>query len=258
MCRFTIITGMICALAASTAFAELAYLASDNTTILRISEAGSVESFTFNKYFHAMHRDLASGEIYALGNNGGGTPPTVFKVNNAESGTMTLTAFSALSQQYGAFTQMGDTFCGIHGDALWSIDLSDPLSPIETELGPTGVTGIGGSAYNPIDDELYVLSYDTNGLYTVNQTTGQATIVGYTGVNLLGCGAEWFDGLLYAGLENLATGMYEIGTLDAGTGAFTAILTVDENVGVNGMTVIPEPTALAFMLTGFAMAVRRR
>jgi hypothetical protein len=229
-----------------------------DTSIYRISEEGDMEGFSFDKYFYAMHRDLATGVVYALGNNGHVTPHTVYTVNNPGSGTMTLTQFSQLSQHYGSFTQIGDMFYGIHSDELWEIDLSDPGHPSETLIGGTGVGDDGGSAYDADNNVLYMMSDDTDSLYSLDPDTGLASFVGHLGISVGSCGAEWLDGMLYTGLENHSSGTYEIGTVDMDTGLYSNLLTLGSYDAITGMTVIPEPGTLGLLVAGGLVIARRR
>jgi hypothetical protein len=254
-----IVLAVTLAFPCAAALADLTFITSNDTTIYRVSEEGDVESFTFNKYFHAMHRDTSTGTIYVLGNDGGGTPPTVYTLNNPVSGAITLTPLSDLSLQYGSITQIGDLFYGFRDSRLWTIDLSDSGDPVETLVGDTYVTNMGGSAYDPVGEALYMLSYDTDSLHLVDPDTGDATtVIGSLGISFGGCGAEWYAGQMYAGLFNVSSGAFEIGTVDVASGMYSSLLTIGTLTGATGITVVPEPTAGLIMICGFALALRRR
>lgn len=256
--KFTVVLAVAVAFPCASALADLTFLTSVDTTIYRVSEEGDLEGFPFDKYFHAMHRDTSTGTIYVLGNDGGGTPQTVYTLSNPVSGTITLTPFSDLFQQYGSITQIDDLIYGFHGGGFWTIDLSDPGNPVETFVGSTGVIGTGGAAYDPVAKTLYMLSYDTDSLYTVDPDTGSPTLVGGLGITFGGCGAEWFAGQMYAGLCNTTSGNFEIGTVDVVSGLYSTLITVGDLWGVTGMTIVPEPTTLGLLLVGGLVLLSRR
>jgi len=225
------------------------YLASSDDTLYRVTEDRSIESWEFPDIggLRAMHRDPATGEILVLADMLG--PATVYILNNPVSGTPTLTEYAALSRLYGTMTQIGDSYYGFSYGDLYRVDLSDPANPVETYIGTTGVGGTGGAAYDPDSDTLYMASYQTEMLYTVDPATAAITPVGDMGISSAGLGAEWFDGGLFVAAQNLSTGNVEIGTLDVATGEYSLLFTLASGADsyATGLTVVPEPGIVAYL-----------
>jgi hypothetical protein len=119
---------------------------------------------------------------------------------------------------------------------LWSFNVSNPGSTVIGALN----FGIDGLDFNS-DDVLYGLSQTSYNLYIINQTTGEPTLVGPTGLislNVLGGLTFSSDGILYAALNDT---LY---TLDHATGAATLIGPIGYN-NVSGLTaVVPAPGAV--------------
>ena len=102
-------------------------------------------------------------------------------------------------------------------DTLISID-TDTL--ITTEIGSLGVSfNFGGMAYDPNSDTLYM----TDGmlgsnLYTVNRTSGQATLIGNHGVkDLFGLAFDSTNNVLYGSQFASGKGFYSLDTTSGST-----------------------------------------
>jgi hypothetical protein len=203
---------------ATTAKADVTYLASSLETLYRMTPGGSVESRDMAVRLRAMHRPSTTGVLYVLGDQGGGGPATVYTLENAVSGTPALEAYANLTQFYGSLTGIGDEFYAFKTGDLYTLDLSDPNNPIETLIGTTAIDATAGAAYDPLNGMLYMLSYATDALYTINPATAAATLVGSVGIDALDFGAEWFEDELYAAVRNAASGLLEIGTVDVTSG----------------------------------------
>lgn len=96
----------------------------------------------------------------------------------------------------------------------------DPDTLALTVVGPTGVAGglFGDLAYDARSGNLYwIAGRDNNSLYTIDTTTGAATLVGAHGINdLFALGSD--GSTLYA--QDTARNVY---TLDKTTGAATLV-----------------------------------
>ncbi len=105
-------------------------------------------------------------------------------------------------------------------DALVTFDTNTLAQVTIGNLG-TNVS-FGGAAYDPNSDTLYMIGgRDNNSLYTVNQTTGGATLVGSHGINdLLGLAYDSLNNVLYGTQFSGGSGLYSLNT---GTGAATEI-----------------------------------
>ena len=119
---------------------------------------------------------------------------------------------------------------GIRGD--WGnrnadlITIDAATGELDSVIGWTGMTGVGGFAVNPLDGTLYAAGggdYDgTPGLHTLDPTTGAATFVG-GGVRISDMGFD-SSGTLYAVMAYRGVGPHgELATIDLTTGGFTPI-----------------------------------
>jgi len=112
---------------------------------------------------------------------------------------------------------------------LYALSETDNLVTIDTDtlsittIGPVGTnTSFGGLAYDPNSDTLYMVGgRGNNNLYTVDQTTGAATLVGSHGLtDLFGLGYDSLNNVLYGGQYTGGSGLYSLNT---STGAATVI-----------------------------------
>ncbi len=99
----------------------------------------------------------------------------------------------------------------------------DPTTLVVTTIGPLGTdVNFGDLAFDRATQTLYLIGGRPNpSLYTVNLTTGAATLVGTHGINdLFGLAFDSSTGTLYATQFSGGTGLY---TLNKTTGAATFI-----------------------------------
>ncbi len=112
-------------------------------------------------------------------------------------------------------------------DHLVSIDT---VTLAYTDIGALG-TGFafGGLARDPNSQTLYMIGgRGNNSLYTVNITTGQATLVGSHGINdLFGLAFDSLNNVLYAS-QGSASNLYSLNTI---TGAATLIGSMGASIG---------------------------
>ena len=115
------------------------------------------------------------------------------------------------------------------GGVLQTFDASSTASP--TDIGPMGVQAkFGGLAYDTFNNTMYMVdgtgddqSTNHSSLYTVNLSTGAATLIGSTGLSQ----AE-LTGITYDSANNTLYGAQDISgaplvTLNISTGAATAV-----------------------------------
>ncbi len=131
----------------------------------------------------------------------------------------------------------GATFAGSLDGNLYAVDSSRALSEVNMTTGEKTAIGsvssnagtTAGLAYNAANNTVYVTSSSNDSLYTLDVTTGAATLVGAYGVEaaVVMHGLEWNDNnsTLY-GSSSHNGGLYTINTT---TGAATL-------VGTNGLT----------------------
>jgi len=101
----------------------------------------------------------------------------------------------------------------------------DPITGgMVSQIGLTGMTGVGGFAVNPFTGTLYAVGGGdgTPGLHTLDPTTGAATLIG-GGVTASDMGFDR-SGNLYAVMADDGTGTKgELATIDLTTGSITSI-----------------------------------
>lgn len=99
----------------------------------------------------------------------------------------------------------------------------NPQTLTITNIGPLGVTfSFGDLAWNPLNSTLYMIDgRGAQSLYTVNLTTGTATLVGPHGItDLFALAFNTLNNTLYAGSFSTPNTLY---SLNPATGAATAI-----------------------------------
>jgi hypothetical protein len=158
---------------------------------------------------------------------------------------------------------------------LYSIDL--PNSNTLVSVTPGGVitvigsgTGIQGRgmAFDNNHGILYATGpgTDVQSLYTVNTTTGTATLIGSTGINSFFVGLEYVEGtdILYmvADLDNDGSGFSNLYSLNTTTGAAALIGStgVDKLDGLASLPTaeVPEPTTIILIGSGLFSLVGLR
>jgi len=214
------------------------------------------ESFSFSG------ASFLDGEMFATDVFGGGG----FSVGTIDLGT-------------GAYTYVGDQDGSInwHGLAssdgagvVWSIDMdaggilkSMTAGGSYTSIGSTGLDG-RGMAYDDANGVLYATNaYGSPGattLYTVDITTGAATMVGSMGLDsyLIGLAYDEVNDTLYANAVD--TGGDSLGrlyTVDVATGA-TTLVGLNNAGQIDGLAWIPEPASLSLLALGALAVIRRR
>jgi uncharacterized protein YjiK len=130
-------------------------------------------------------------------------------------------------------------------DKLFSID-TDTF--ITTEIGALGVSfNFGGMAYDPNSDTLYMIDGQTsNSLYTVNRTSGQATLIGASGVNnLFGLAFDSTNNVLYGSQLDSPRGLFSLDTMSGSATSITAM-----SAGIGGLAYDSNRDSLIGILDG--------
>lgn len=119
----------------------------------------------------------------------------------------------------------------ISGDAsnLYTIDLTTAQT---TLVGPIGINYVIGIAADNLGN-LYGISLETDGLLTIDKSTGAGTPVGATGIDLNFAQDIGFDrdnNILYGTLYGTASGLQGLYSIDTATGAATLVYSFAEEV----------------------------
>jgi len=253
--------------AAAGANAQLTFVGTNGDTLYR-STGGFVESFDLSRNVVGM--DVRpNGEVWASTPDTDG-PAEFYMVDNAFSGDASLSLIGASDNVYTSltFTSNSDLFGFFNGSQqLFDIDPNTLMGELIDIVGVNDVT-FGGSAYDPDGDVFYALGRDVNTdevfLYSVDDfaTAPDANLIGSTGVFGDGMGLDWFDGQLYAGIQNIDNMHFEAGSLNVGTGEFTLIETLAEDFAPDGnvtsIVVVPAPAGAALLGLAGVAALRRR
>ena len=99
-----------------------------------------------------------------------------------------------------AYDQNSDTLYMIDGRGAESLHTIDRTTGAVTTIGAHGIEDLFGLAYDPFHDVLYASGESPQGVYTLDVSTGQATLVGQPGVGL--------DGLAYDTTRDELIGLY--------------------------------------------------
>lgn len=124
--------------------------------------------------------------------------------------------------------QAGDLFALSQDDQLYTIDTNTLAA---TLIGPVGTnTDFGGLAYDANTATLYMIGgRNNNNLYTLNQTTGAATLIGnHDRHDLFGLAFDTRNNLLYG---THLYGGFELVTLNTLTGAATVVGNMGAGIG---------------------------
>ncbi|MEM9373601.1 MAG: hypothetical protein AAGA55_08140 [Planctomycetota bacterium] len=254
---------------AGTAVAQPTFLATQGSTLLRYTEgSGSVDSFALSNPIIGLTTN-PDGQI--IGSSPGSEPTPGFYSLDDPFGTPSLSFLGASgdARGYTSLTYAGDELYGFFdgGQQLFNIDDS---SFTGSSLGFIGVNNVtfGGSAYDESTDTFFAMGYDLSSfevfVYEVEDfsTNPQGTLIGNTGVLGDGMSLEFFDGVLYAAIQNRDTGAFELGTIDTSTGAFTFEQVLADSFSPSGdptsLVIIPTPGTFAALGLGGLIAARRR
>jgi len=181
-------------------------------------------------------------------------------------------AVTVLSNQAGS-----DNWWGLAANEalgiLYTIADGDTLAAVDTtgasvSVGATGFSNLGaGLAFDAGTSTLYALGFD-GGLYTVDTSTGAATLVGATGLSFpnvhQGLAINPETGVLYM---NDADGLDSLYTIDKQTGLATLVgpngpvagFGIDGLAFLNSTSEVPEPATFALVgLALVAVALRKR
>ena len=261
--------GIVLAVCAGSAIAQPTFLASQGTTLLRYTQGdASVSSFSLSAPVISMTTN-PSGQIITSSSNQD-APAQFFTLDNP-TGVPSLSYLgdSVGDNMFTSLTYVGNDLYGFFDGSqqLWSIDDATYQG---TQLGFIGVNNVtfGGSAYDEATDTFFALGYNLftfeASVYQIQNysTSPSGVLIGNTGILADGMSLEFYDGVLYAAMQNRTTGAFELGSIDTTTGAFSLIQTLADSFSPSGdptsLVVIPAPGAGLFVVAGGLLAARRR
>lgn len=253
---------LLAAAAATPALAiDPVFWATEDSTLYRTTLGGGVTSFTLSDDIVGITRG-PDGRVYASS-----ASPTIggtFELYELDlSGSPTLHLLTdGLSRPYNSLTFVGNELWGAERMNLATIDL---VTFAENPVGPTGFSGLGGSAYDASSDTYYLATRDGQQLIEAdyalaNGPTPAGTPIGALGVDFFHNGMELWDGTLYIATLFNNSANFELGAINPATGEYTFLQLInDANVGGQvALTITPSPSAAALLGLGGLVAARRR
>lgn len=228
--------------------------------LYRSDSDGIFESFHFNGYLRGMYYDHVDNRVLVLGDFSG-NQGAVLTMENATVGTPALELLSITPRFYIDITRVGDTYYVSRTGGLYTLDLSDPQNPAETLVGDMGIAGTSGLSYDPTTDTLYLLAHSTDTFYAVNRENANLQAIGSTGMDFSDTDLEWFDGHMYAAVQNSTSGRIEIGEISLRSGLYSAHYDIAPEIfgEAAGLAIVPIPEpATGILFLSVLVAARRR
>jgi hypothetical protein len=169
-----------------------------------------------------------------------GTDTTLFRGDITDPASPVVTALGTCPSCGGGMAQCKDgVLYSVTGEPISNLYIIDPVTLDSTFVGSLGIyTGTLGLTCEPTTDELYVFGGNVDALYTVNKTTGQATLKGPAGIDVQGGVGLEFDPLppntLYASVSLTGGPDYTLYSIDPATGTATFLSNLahgNKNIG---------------------------
>jgi hypothetical protein len=199
----------------------------------------------------------SDGNLYGLDAQTPGAQ--LYQINTSNANVTAIGSPLALSA-VGATADANGTMYVLSQDQSALFYTLNPPSTAINFVGSTGVLGVGLVAVNGAGTQLFASTPDPNSntttdLYSINPTTGAATLLGDTGGFVLGSGL-FVQNTLY-GFDTSGA----IVTLDTTTGAGTQVATYNLGDGdfisaaavQVGQPTVPEPSSMALSLIAAAI-----
>jgi len=259
--------------AAGAGHAQIQFFSSDDATYYRGTGFGLDAVFSGADEIRGMSvlengvsiNGASAGDVIAVSSpQGGNDPQTVYRVDNAFSGTPALV-------QLGQTAEAVSDLAFANG-RIFGVDNSGPAGTIvlrefDTSFGlistfDTGIqivdTGAGGLAYDPAIDMFYITAPDTDELYRYS-LGGSAELIGAAGVNFGNNDLAFWEGRLYSALADTDRNSYLFGEFDVANGSFSTLVNVGDYLGgAIGAVVVPGAPTLGLLGAAGLLAARRR
>lgn len=133
----------------------------------------------------------------------------------------------------------------------------DPETRVATLIGSQSVVRWLVDLAFDTTGNLYSVGLDTNSLYRINTTSGDTTLIGALGLDIIGQQGLAFDqgtSSLYGVIGNRDLDNYAFGVIDVDTGLFSPSNYVDNPRKIAiAPARIPEPGSYILVLTGFGI-----
>jgi MYXO-CTERM domain-containing protein len=247
---------------AAGASAQPVFFATANDTLYRFSLGGPIDEFQLSDRIMSLAVN-PDGDIVGYGPDiNGNQARNSFRLDNPfGSPSLSLLSDQITSQRPTL------TFVGDEGYTVGDIDVLRTVDSVLLEdTGVVGNLGLptdsNGSGYDAVNDVFYLINGTNDALYTVNYSNAATTLVGSLGLDYHFGGAEFFEGTLYALIEDTSRQELVLGSIDTSSGAFTplqSIASYDPNQNnYIGLAVVPTPSSLALLSLGALAAGRRR
>ena len=251
---------------ASAAIAGPTFVAFGNTTMYRFGASGPIDSFTLSDKMMSLTTD-PSGRI--VGHSAERNTGQMWESYELLGANTNAPSLSMLSDQVPgpratlSYAQ-GTGYSAREGSGGAELITVDGSTLIDNGLvGNLNIQdGVNGTGYDAVNDVLYGINRDQDVLVTISRNTGNATVVGPLGVDFFNGGAEFYNGTLYAFIQDLGSQTLVFGSIHTGTGAFTAIRTIDtydpNETTFMSLALVPAPASLGLLAIGGLAALRRR
>lgn len=251
---------------AATAVAQPTFIAFGNNTMYRFGLNGNIETFTLADKMMSLAVAPDGRILGHSAERNTGQMWESYELLGAESNAPSLSMLSDQVEGPRATLSFADGLAysareGQTGAELITVDSNTLID--DTVIGDLNIQdGVNGTGYDATNDVLYGINRVNDALVTINRNTGNATIVGGLGVDFFNGGAEFYNGTLYAFIQDLDSERLVIGSIDTDTGAFTALRTIDtydaNDTTFMSLVVVPAPASLGLLAMGGLVAIRRR
>ena len=200
-----------------------------------------------------------AGTIYGASTNG-----NLYTVTTNGTATQ-LGTVSFASPGYFGLAYTGDGFVADNDASapfpLYAINSSGTISSTIGQMLPSGYNNSGSLVYGP-GNNLYLTAstgpaFPPN-LYSVNTSTGAATLIGGLGTNLL---VLAYDGSTLFGVDGSVTSNIPVYSINTTTGVATPVSTISglpAGWEVDSAAAVPEPASLSLLAASGLLLLRRR
>ena len=235
-------------------------LATSGETLYRVDLSnGNVETFNLGDEI-VSQMVTSTGDVLAFSNTKSGGQYEVYELTDPTGAAPSLNQIGSRSLEAFGHSEANGVMYAIRNGDLYTVDNS---SYELTFVGDTGINGTGSTAFDTASGTFYALSSQTDSLYRIDgfdTASPSAALIGSAGVAFRNQGMEFFDGVLYAAMQNDAGTRMNIGTVDTATGLFTSLVEIETNgvAPTSLAVVVPTPGAISLLAVAGVAATRRR